>query len=273
MKKISAVFLFIFLVATTARGQDYDYEQPRGRKSSRHSSGVDYMRFGVFIAPNISWMKPTANKSDDRQYLVTANGSRTGFTWGLMIDNFFSENYGVSWGFYLNTTGGKILAENNPAVLPSNTPDIVRSADFSYRLQYVEIPLALKLMSDELPGGYKVFGNIGAALALNVSKRATYDVRYYKSLANGNVELPATGDNEKLTGGFSITPVLLEMQIGGGLEYPISEKVSFYTGLFFNNGFGPDVTNPRKYDLGYTGQFTDGSIRLNNFALRIGLFF
>jgi len=46
--------------------------------------------------------------------------------------------------------------------------------------------------------------------------------------------------------------------------------------LFFNNGFAPDATNPEKYDgsrLGYQGTFRDGNVRLNNFALRVGLFF
>ena len=70
---------------------------------------------------------------------------------------------------------------------------------------------------------------------------------------------------------------MLQMNIGAGAEYPISNKLTAYAGLFFNNGFTPDATAPQKYDsekLGYgKGEFKDGNTRLNNFALRIGLFF
>jgi len=43
--------------------------------------------------------------------------------------------------------------------------------------------------------------------------------------------------------------------------------------VFFNNGFAPDMTNPDKYELNYAGTFKDGHTRLNNFALRLGLYF
>jgi hypothetical protein len=82
----------------------------------------------------------------------------------------------------------------------------------------------------------------------------------------------AYGDREKLKG-LGIAPVLLQMNIGGGIEIPVTDKMSIYTGLFFNNGFVPDVTNPKELDLDYKGRFSDGNVRLNNIALRLGMFF
>ena len=91
--------------------------------------------------------------------------------------------------------------------------------------------------------------------------------------SNG-VDSSASGENEQLRGGLGITPFLLQLNIGAGIEYAITPKISFYTGLFFNNGFAPDVTNPKEFDnMNYRGRFTDGNVRVNNVSLRLGLFF
>ena len=57
------------------------------------------------------------------------------------------------------------------------------------------------------------------------------------------------------------------------MEYAVSSKMSVYAALLFNNGFAPDVTNPKELDLDYKGKFSDGNVRMNNIALRLGLFF
>ncbi|RYD55453.1 MAG: PorT family protein [Sphingobacteriales bacterium] len=269
MKK-RLLLLFISIMAiNTVNAQDDNYYPP-----AREKSRIDpnRLRFGAFFAPNISWMKPTASRSNDRLYNVSSRGSRTGYAWGLLMDYYFTENYGLSTGFQFNTTGGRILATYNNNITPP-AEAYVKFADFNYRLQYLEVPLHFKVISDEITSGLKIFGNIGLGLGINVSKKATYEVITSRPVINGSVDQRTTGDNEKLIGAFSIAPVLFQLNVGGGVEYPISDKISLYSGLFFNNGFTPDVTNPREIKQGYEGKFSDGGVRLNNFALRIGLFF
>lgn len=249
----------------------YTYGEPIETNTSRE---LRKTRFGLFIAPNSSWMKPTAAKSNDGRYVVTSEGSKVGYSWGLMIDHFFAENYGISTGVQLATTGGKILAEYDPTKFPSPGPDnIVKSASFDYRLQYFEVPFGLKLMSDDLSGGLRIFGNLGVTAAINISKKATYSVTYTDTAGTGLVDEIVTGENEKLRNGVSIIPILFQMNLGGGIEYQFTPKMSLYMGLFFNNGFAPDVTSPKDINMGYKGTFTDGNVRLNNIALKVGLFF
>lgn len=269
MKKYLLLLFINLLILNTAAAQDYEYGPPErgGRRIDPQR-----LRFGVFFAPNISWMKPTASRSNDRLYNVKKFGSRTGYGWGMLIDYYFTENYGLATGFQFNTTGGRILATFNNT-MPVPTEAYVKYADFNYRLQYIEVPLNFKVKSDEITSGLKVFGNFGLALGINVSKKATYEVVTSRQVIGGSVEQIAAGDNEKLIGTFSINPILFQLNVGGGVEYPISNKISLYSGLFFNNGFTPDVTNPSHIKQGYDGKFSDGGIRLNNFALRIGLFF
>lgn len=267
MKKLLTVIFTLCTVMPVAMAQ-YTYGDP---VATEPGNGVTFTRFGLFIAPNNSWMKPTASKSNDGLYTITNDGSKIGFSWGLMVDKFFAPNYGISTGVQLNTTGGSISALYNGVIPTVPEPrGLVTSADFDYRLQYLEVPFGLKLLSDKLPGGIRVFGNVGITGGINISKKVSYTVNYFDTAGVNRV---ATGDNEKLRGPLSITPLLFQMNLGGGIEYQLTDKMSLYVGLFFNNGFAPDVTNPKEINMGYDGNFTDGNVRLNNLALKLGLFF
>ena len=245
----------------------------RGGRFRPRGGGATPWRIGVFLAPNVSWMKPTNTKSDDGEHRVTSDGSKVGFTWGLMADYYFSYNYAIETGFQLNTTGGAISTTN--IKVPTDRSYVLDSR-FNYHLQYLEVPFNLKLISDELPGGPKLFGQIGVSGGINISKKATYVVDYVEVDPITGIASPtqqASGEREKLLGTLSIAPVMFSLNVGGGVEYPVANNISIYAGIFFNNGFAPDVTNPANYELGYAGSFRDANTRLNNFAFRIGLIF
>lgn len=222
-------------------------------------------RFGVFVAPTMSWMRPTTDKTDDGQYAPKNNGSKLGFTYGLMAEYNFAENYAIVTGLQVNMTGGKITSN----YLGSEKTSVVTAADFNYRLNYLEIPVGLKLRTDPI-SGFRFFGQLGLTTGFNIAKKATYTVNY---LDGNNKAQVSKGENEKIKGTLAIAPVMFTMNIGAGAEYPINNKLAAYVGLFFNNGFAPDATNPNKYTMPYGLSFKDGNTRLNNFALRLGLFF
>ncbi|MBS1589047.1 MAG: PorT family protein [Bacteroidetes bacterium] len=266
MKKFFLLLLVSGSLAHLASAQYYEGETAK----TDRKIDINRVRLGAYIAPTVSWMKPTSAKSDNGIFKVNSGGSKIGYTWGLMVDYFFAENYGISTGFQLNTSGGIIRASRIDQ--DSVIKNAVYNTDFNYTLQYLEIPFQLKLRSDELKsvGGMRVFGQLGLTGGFNIGKKATYSVDYTD--ANGNRET-IHGDHEKMIGSFTIAPFLLQLNIGAGVEKTISDKMSLYGGIFFNNAFLPDVTNPNQYDFGYKGTFTDGNIRLNNLALRVGLFF
>jgi len=233
------------------------------------------VKFGVFVAPNMSWMRPANAKSNDNAYNVSSNGTKIGFTWGLMADYWFAENYALATGLQVNGTGGKISAsQTNLATLPDASR--VYTADFEYALQYLEVPINLKLKTSTI-GSLPLyfFGQAGATLGFNIGKKADYSV----TTANSIGGQPFTGEDEKISGTLAIAPVMLQMNLGVGAHYPFSDLLTAYAGIFFNNGFLPDATNPEKYPNSFdysnngTITFSDGNIRLNNFALRLGLFF
>lgn len=237
---------------------------------------VSKLRFGAFLAPTISWMRPTAATDDENQFNVSNGGSKIGFTYGLMGEYFFATNYGIVTGIQINQTGGNIIATNKNQSPTPSTSDQVLSADFNYRLQYLQVPIALKLRTDDI-SGFRFFGQLGASVGFNIGKKADYDVKYYQNAGGIGAIRDTSGTKIKLSGKVgNIAPVMFEMNIGAGAEYPINNKLTAYVGLFFNNGFAPDATKPNLFDeakLGYAGEFRDANTRLNNFALRLGLFF
>jgi Outer membrane protein beta-barrel domain len=231
---------------------------------------VAKLRLGAYIGPNVNWMHPTASQSNDGHYAVKSDGSKAGYMWGLMADYYFSKNYGLSTGFNLNTTGGKIAATATNKV-DTTAASTVRYADFNYQLQYLEIPAMLKLRTDPITkSGLCLFGQVGLTLGVNISKKADYTVDFND--ANGN-SAELTGNNEKIKGAFAVSPLLLQLNVGGGVEYALKKKLTLYCGLFFNNGFLPSAIYPQKLDMGYAGSFTVPNTRENNIALRLGVFF
>lgn len=241
-----------------------------GQTETMSSSNVDSkkFRFGVYVAPTMAWMKPTTDKTDDNLYAPSNEGSKIGFTYGLMAEYHFAENYAFVTGLQVNMAGGKL----NTKYLGTSKTNVVENANFNYRLNYLEIPVALKLRTD-LISGFRFFGQLGLTTGFNIAKKATYDVKYYDGSSN---LVSMSGENEKVKGTLAIAPVMFTMNIGAGAEYPLNDKLAAYFGLFFNNGFAPDATNPKAYTMfkdKNLNDVKDGNTRLNNFALRVGLFF
>lgn len=260
----TAILLGVVFIAS---GQDYEPLEPVGHRSQR--TELKKVKFGVYFAPNISWMKPTASKSDDGNYRIQSGGSKAGYTWGLILDYFFADNYGISTGFQVNTSGGRIQANHIGSSVP--VASTVYLADFKYTVQYLELPFHLKFRTDEISTSrIKAFGQLGLTAGANIGKKATYNVTYTDQHATLQY---ASGSKERLKGGLTMAPVMLQLNIGAGVERAISDKLTAYAGIFFNNGLLPDATNPKEFNLDYMGQFDDGKVRLNNVALRIGIFF
>src|SRR5690606_29580864 len=126
------------------------------------------------------------------------------------------------------------------------------------------------------------FGQAGVTLGLRVAKKAAYELQYWDGNTNNvaiSQEKDKLGSRGTLNPGFA--PVNFQMNLGVGAEYPLTDKLAAYVGIFFNNGFLPDMTNPQNFELHdnnnqpieVNSSFKDGNVRFNNIALRLGIFF
>lgn len=177
------------------------------------------VKFGVFVDPRISWFSPESRD-------VTSEGISWGFGGGLEIDRYFAKNYAFSTGISLGSQGGKlnypdsitISVYDSPETLPANTT-------LEYNLQYLTIPLGLKLKSNQI--GYTTFVvNVGFTNQINMKAKGT-------SNNVGGLEGDAIKDE--------INWINLAYHFGGGVEYALGEDTALQVGLQYQNGF-LDVT-------------------------------
>lgn len=201
------------------------------------------IRMGVKASPTISWIRP-----ETRDYRNT--GVRIGYSYGLIADIKIAENYAFSTGFNVTMMGGHLEYE----VLRGN-PQAAQLMVRRYHLQFVEIPLTVKMHTQEI-GFITYYAQIGfgAGMRIRAKSRDHYpegeNVHYFDDDIAADVNL--------LRGALII---------GGGIKYSFGGRVSLLGGLTFNNGF----SNILKGTNAVTGR--QASAVQNYVELTIGLMF
>ncbi len=102
----------------------------------------------------------------DSLYDVTSNSSNGTFSIGLIYDHQITDTYFLSTGLiYLpKKTGFTVSSEDANTPLPSNV-----NAREIYKLQYLQIPVTLKLFTNEVMPDGRVFFQVGTALEFLVN--------------------------------------------------------------------------------------------------------
>lgn len=196
------------------------------------------MRFSVIVDPKFSWMSSDLKSVDN-------DGSKFGVNIGLNIDKFFAQNYALMTGISIDNTGGNLTFENEKVIKTGSGNDSLPSGStVHYKLQYINIPLGLKLKTNEI-GYWTFFTHLGLNGGINI--KATAEVDDYE-LENENIS-----DEVRL---FN-----LGYFIGAGVEYSIGGNAAVVLGLTYTNGF-VDITDG-----------SDSKVTLSNFAIRVGILF
>ncbi len=170
---------------TASQAQDY------------YASSYDYkpVSFGITFAPHMDWL----GYGDTEGY---ADKAKIGYSYGLIADFAFSENYYFASGLTINTMNHEVEHEGTES---------------AYRLQYAEVPLAIKLKSSQRYFR-SYFGQFGFTAGVKVSgKEKLMEDDHRRSL---DADLFRLG-----------------LQIGGGIEWQLDHNLHFLTGLTYNNGF------------------------------------
>lgn len=168
-------------------------------------------RLGILASPSVSWFKP-----DTKDYV--SEGNTLGFTYGVIGDFFLGDYYAISTGLNISHFGGKLsFRDNHPT---HGALDIERK----YMLQYLELPLTLKMQTPEF-GYMAYFVRFGFAPGINLKAKGE-DQYIAGSRFTEEIDLK------------SRTPFLrAALIIGVGVEYSLGAKTSLVAGLTYNNGF------------------------------------
>jgi len=242
MKKIVILFCFLGLIFSKSNAQDE-------------------IRFGFQFSPTFSWMK-----TNDKR--VNNNGSLIlGAKLGAIGEYYFRENYSLSSGigFAFNHSGrlkyedrGQFLANSDLSIPGLDTLDA--GSVLKYNLQYVEIPLSLKLRSGYF-GTLRGFMEI-PMLYIGINTQA-------KGTITGN-----SINTEDEDVGPDVRFFNFSWGLGGGFEYEIGSNSSLVGGLYYQQGF-TDVTKNGGFviDQAGTTKKEDSRASVRAFIIRIGLMF
>lgn len=189
------------------------------------TSGQGRMKFSAHIDPQFAWFS-----SDDN--VIDPDGSIFHIQAGLQMDHYFEENYAFYLGFGINNLGGKLHYSDSTAYdSKGDSLWIVPDQRVKMNLQHIDIPLGLKLKTEEL-GYATLFFQIGFIPSFNINARITSD--------------DSSFDRENIQ--ESIRVFNLGYQVGAGVEYRLGGSTSALAGIRWSSWL-LDVTPEDAADL------------------------
>lgn len=230
MKKIFRILFLMFISSqlTFAQGSD------------------PVFHFGLKVLPNLGWIK-----TDDTS--VKGDGSKLGFAYGLVTEFRFADNYAFATGLDVTYRNAKLKGEENSIINDSISSKTISKA--SMKLQYIEIPLTLKLKTNEI-GYFRYFLQIGVAPAFKIRARGDVSgtTATTKTVGTTTTDLGTeTFDEENVDIKDDINNLNISMVVSGGVEYNLSGNTNLVLGLVFNNGFSDIADGDLKQKSNFFG--------------------
>lgn len=179
-------------------------------------NGQGKMRFNVHVDPQFAWLK---SSNHDK---INPDGSIFHMQAGLQMDYYFQDNYAFILGFGINNLGGNLLYGGDSATTYKNdNNDIIIEPGQSIKmnLQYLDIPLGLKLKTEELGYG-TIFLQLGFNPMLNINAHVTSE----------------DGDLDKEDIKASVNTFCLGYHVEAGFEYRLGGSTSAIGGVRWTSG-------------------------------------
>lgn len=188
-------------------------------------------RIALLFNPQISWLKTDNGNANSGSGVF-------GYNFGLSIDRFFSPNYAINTGLTINTTGGTLNYDRDIDMI-INDQEVSRG-NVTYRAKYIEVPLALKLRTNDF-GRVAYYGVFGLSAQVRIK----------------------TNDGDGNTINDYVRFINTAYHFGGGVEYSLGGTTYLVMGMQFHNGL-TDITKH--------ADFKDQSI-LNRLVFNMGVVF
>ncbi len=164
---------------------------------------------------------------------------------GLNMDYYFSEKYAFVLGVGINNLGGNLLyADSTEFSSKGETLLVEPNQSVKLNLQYIDIPIGLKLKTDEM--GYATyFLQLGFNPMINLNAKASSE--------------EASFEKEDIK--ESIHTFYLGYHVGLGIEYNLGGSTSLIGGIRWSSGFTDVTDNDR------------ANVTLNSISLHLGVLF
>ncbi|MDO6392441.1 porin family protein [Pontibacter sp. BT731] len=203
------------------------------------STAMAQMEIGIQFSPTISGNRFIA---EDRHNFEKSNSAlRLGV--GVVGDYFFSNNYAFSSGLMYRSKGSKIsytymVESGDGVVTPAKETD-------ELTVQYLEIPLTLKLFTNEVAPDIVLYFQVGGALGTKVS---------------GQIDQKKVINGEKTAKRFNVFET--SAVLGTGAEMQLGQSTKLFGGVTYLRG----LSNIDNY---YKKQLNDKNLAIKNNGVSI----
>lgn len=199
------------------------------------------IEFGIQFSPTLS-----TTRINEKTEVVDFSNFRSGirFNAGPVVDIFIKDNVAVSAGLF--------YAVKRAGLTSSDTLASTEDLDVVVNTQYLQLPVALKLYTQEIAAGTKLYFTLGGALDFKIA-RDNVEI-------NGDEDI----DSETFSRIFDAGIVL-----GVGFEKKIGSRNKVFGGLTYNRAFINNITDD------FTAFINNDNVRINRdqFALVMGFKF
>jgi hypothetical protein len=199
-------------------------------------------RFGLTASPVFDWVKVDGE-------LYESVGTKAGFQYGLLFDQTIGsvERYAFSTGIIINYVRVGIASTDTAF-------DI--TAEWDARSQYIEIPLTIRLRTNEI-NYFSYYGQFGITPGICIKSRGDLFVNDIAVVEDVNLR-----DKDNLTGAQNQL-FNMSLTLGIGTEYSIAENTNILAGIFFQNGFANILDD----------DIDDNNAFLKQLGIRLGVLF
>lgn len=207
------------------------------------------VEIGLKISPSVTSLR--AESPADHSF--SSDGSKFSFGGGLVVDYFFGENYAFSTGLLLTGKGGNITYKDAPA----STGGQMLSVKQKIGTQYLELPLTVKLFTNEVAPATRLYFQVGGSLNVPIGTRINGE-KFFTD--------PATGSENKASNYVYFFDADALAAIGA--EYQMGESTKLFAGISYHRGL---VDVDRYFEK--TRKFKDVTIKNSSVALDLGIKF
>lgn len=200
------------------------------------SSVFAQIEIGIKVSPSIANNRVIA----EQRHGFDNTQARARFGVGVVVDYFLTETYALSTGLNYTSKGSGV------------SYTVIAPDDDKFSLQYIELPVMMKLYTNDVATDTKVYFHLGPSLNTNIAAKVNDD----KILPGGQLA----------TKRFNTVEV--SAILGTGAELQLGQSTKIFGGIAYHRG----LTN---IDNAYGRELNDRniSIRSGAFVLDLGLKF
>jgi hypothetical protein len=259
------------------------------------SAYAQSFKFGVHIDPGVSFMN-----SNDKK--VKPDGANMNFAFGVEMEKYFSEkeNYAITFGAnFAVAKGGKLAYGDGGILLPNSTLDntvyfnnvtnqsanaagisgenmpLAPGTTIKYNISYVELPVGLKLRTNELGQSYmRAFFHLPiATVMVPVSARASVNAPRPSDPVSQLYFTDGAVKGENIY--KDVFPIQLAIGTGAGVEWAPNDEggLRLIGGIYYNYQLIDAVKKNQILDNQAGLIDNKASTGFHNISLRIGVVF